>query len=510
MEELGNLLQGFAVAMTWHNVMFMFIGILLGVLIGVLPGLGGANGVAILLPLTFSMSPTSAIIMLSCIYWGALFGGAITSVLFNIPGEPWSVATTFDGHPMAKQGRAGEALTTAFTSSFVGALIAVIVITFLAPLVARFALRFGPAEFFAVQLLTFCSFIGLGRGSPAKTIASMMLGFALAAVGLDIVTGQLRMTFGTTELLRGFDFLIAVIGLFGIGEILLTMEEGLAFKGVQAKINPRVVLQTWAKLPKYWLTALRGTLIGCWLGITPGGATPASFMSYGIAKRFSRDGDKFGTGQMEGVVAPETAAHAAGTSALLPMLTLGIPGSPTAAVLLGGLLIWGLQPGPLLFVEQKDFVWGLIASMYLGNIVGLIIVLTTVPWWAAILRVPFSIIAPIIVVACAVGAYTVHNALLDVALMLVFGVVGYLFKKLDYPLAPLVLALVLGDMAEAAFRQSMLMSQGSLSIFWANGLVASIFGLAMFMLFWPAISPLLRRLRPRRQGDTPENDVPTK
>jgi len=496
-EEINNLMHGFAVALTWHNVMFMFVGILLGVLIGVLPGLGGANGVAILLPLTFSMSPTSAIIMLSCIYWGALFGGAITSILFNIPGEPWSVATTFDGHPMAQQGRAGEALTTAFTSSFVGALIAVIVITFLAPLVAKFALEFGPPEFFAVQLLTFCSFVGLGRGSPAKTIASMMLGFALAAVGLDTVTGTLRMTFGTGELLRGFDFLIAVIGLFGIGEILLTMEEGLEFKGVRAKINPRVVFQTWAQLPKYWLTAIRGTVIGCWMGITPGGATPASFMSYGIAKRFSKDGEKFGTGQMEGVVAPETAAHAAGTSALLPMLTLGIPGSPTAAVLLGGLLIWGLQPGPLLFVEQKDFVWGLIASMYLGNIVGLIVVLTTVPWWAAILRVPFSIIAPIIVVICAVGAYTVHNALLDVSIMLVFGVVGYAFKKLNYPLAPLVLALVLGDLAESSFRQSMLMSQGELSIFWDNGLVGGIIGLALFMLFWPLIAKLFIK---RREG----------
>jgi len=494
-EEINNLMHGFTVALTWHNVLFMFVGILLGVLIGVLPGLGGANGVAILLPLTFSMSPTSAIIMLSCIYWGALFGGAITSILFNIPGEPWSVATTFDGFPMAQQGRAGEALTTAFTSSFIGALIAVIVITFLAPLVAKFALQFGPAEFFAVQLLTFCSFVGLGRGSPAKTIASMMLGFALAAVGLDTVTGTLRMTFGTAQLLRGFDFLIAVIGLFGIGEILLTMEEGLAFKGVRAKINPRVVFQTWAQLPKYWLTAIRGTVIGCWMGITPGGATPASFMSYGIAKRFSKTGDKFGTGEMEGVMAPETAAHAAGTSALLPMLTLGIPGSPTAAVLLGGLLIWGLQPGPLLFVEQKDFVWGLIASMYLGNIVGLIVVLTTVPWWAAILSVPFSIIAPIIIVVCAVGSYTVHNALLDVTVMLVFGVVGYAFKKLNYPIAPMVLALVLGDLAESSFRQSMLLSQGDLSIFWSNGLVGGICGLALFLLFWPLIAKLFVKRR---------------
>jgi putative tricarboxylic transport membrane protein len=313
------------------------------------------------------------------------------------------------------------------------------------------------------------------------------------------VTGQLRMTYGFTDLLKGFDFLIAVIGLFGIGEILLTMEEGLAFKGQSARIDPKVVLQTWARLPRYWLTFLRSTAIGCWMGITPGGATPASFMSYGLAKRFSPRGHLFGTGTIEGVVAPETAAHAAGTSALLPMLTLGIPGSPTAAVLLGGLLIWGLQPGPLLFIEQKDFVWGLIASMYLGNIAGLIVVLTTVPFWAAILRIPFSIIAPVIVVICAIGAYTVHNAPLDMSFMLVFGVIGYLFKKLGYPLAPLVLALVLGDMAESSFRQAMLLSQGSVTIFWSNWLVGSISGLAMLMLFWPLLARLFGFVRGPRE-----------
>ena len=495
MDDLANLVHGFSVALTLANFGYMLVGLTLGVLIGVLPGLGGANGIAILLPLTFSMNPTSAIIMLSCIYWGALFGGAITSILFNIPGEPWSVATTFDGHPMAQQGRAAQALTGAFTSSFVGALCAVLLITFLAPLLARFALKFGPAEFFAVQLLTFCSFVGMSKEPPAKVIASMMLGFALAAVGLDSVTGTLRMTFGFPELLKGFDFLIAVIGLFGIGEILLTMEEGLAFKGQSAKINPAVVWQTWKTLPRYWLTFLRSTAVGCWMGITPGGATPASFMSYGMAQRMSRDPLSFGKGNIEGVVAPETAAHAAGTSALLPMLTLGIPGSPTAAVLLGGLLIWGLQPGPMLFVEQKDFVWGLIASMYLGNVVGLLVVLTTVPFWAAILRIPFSVIAPVIIVICAIGAYTVHNAMFDVWLMLVFGVLGYLFKKLKYPLAPLVLALVLGDMAEASFRQAMLLSQGSLAIFWSNPLVAGIAGLAIVMLAWPLLGIARARLR---------------
>jgi putative tricarboxylic transport membrane protein len=494
--DIANLFHGFAVVLQPFNILLMVVGIVLGVIIGVLPGLGGANGVAILLPLTFSMSPTSAIIMLSCIYWGALFGGAITSVLFNIPGEPWSVATTFDGYPMAQKGRAGEALTAAFTSSFVGALFAVIMITLVAPLVASFALRFGPPEIFSVYFLAFCSFVGLSKEPPFKTLASMMIGFGLGAVGLDQMTGQLRLTFGQEQLLSGFDFLIAVIGLFGIGEILLTMEEGLNFRGNTAAINPKVVLQTWAELPRYWVTSLRSCLIGCWMGISPAGATPASFMSYGVAKRVARNGHLFGTGVIEGVVAPETAAHAAGTSALLPMLSLGVPGSPTAAVLLGGLLIWGLQPGPLLFVEQKEFVWGLIASMYLGNVFGLMIVLTCVPLFAAILRVPFSIIGPIILVMCAIGAYTVHNNTFDVVMMLVFGVAGYVLKKTNYPLAPMVLAIVLGDKAEESFRQSLLASQGSLTIFWSNGLVGSIMALGLIALFWPVIQPLFSRKRP--------------
>jgi putative tricarboxylic transport membrane protein len=495
MDEITSLMHGFSVALTPYNLGLMFVGVILGVLIGVLPGLGGANGVAILLPLTFTMNPTSAIIMLSCIYWGALFGGAITSILFNIPGEPWSVATTFDGYPMAQRGRAGEALTAAFTSSFIGALVAVLMITFLAPTVAKFALQFGPKEFFAVYLLTFCSFVGMTKAPPFKTICAMMLGFALAAVGLDTVTGQLRLTFGHMELLKGFDFLIAVIGLFGIGEILLTLEEGLAFKGTEGKINAKIVIETWKKLPQYWKTMIRSSAIGCWMGITPGGATPASFMGYGVAKNMSPNGKNFGNGELEGVIAPEVAAHAAGTSALLPMLTLGIPGSPTAAVLLGGLLVWGLQPGPLLFTEQKDFVWGLIASMYLGNIVGLIVVLTTVPLFAAILRVPFSIVAPVILVICAIGAYTVHSSMFDVWLMLIFGVMGYVFKKLDYPLAPLVLALVLGDRAEDAFRQAMLGAGGDLTTFFSNGLVGSITALALAMLFWAPLRSLINKIR---------------
>jgi putative tricarboxylic transport membrane protein len=493
-----NLFLGFSVAITPFNLVIAVVGVLLGTVIGVLPGLGGANGVAILLPLTFTMPPTSAIILLTSIYWGALFGGAITSVLFNIPGEPWSVATTFDGYPMARDGQGGQALTAAFTSSFVGAFFSIVLITFFAPLLAELALKFGPPEFFAIQLLTFSSFIGLGGGNPLKSLVSIILGFILASVGLDIVTGQLRLTFGVTDLMKGFDFVVAVIGLFGIGEILLSVEEGLRFRGARTGMNLKVVLETWKILPRYARTFVRGSVIGFWMGFKPGGATPASFMSYAFAKRFSRHPERFGKGELEGIVAPETAAHAAGVAAMLPMLTLGIPGSPTAAVMLGGLIIWGLQPGPLLFTERPEFVWGLIASMYTGNIIGVLIVLLFVPLFAAILRVPFAILTPMIVVVCAIGAYAVHSSLIDMWYMLIFGVVGYVFKKLDYPLAPLVLALVLGDLAENALRQSLIMSQGSIGIFVTRPIAGVITALAVFLFALPVLTPWWQRWREAR------------
>jgi putative tricarboxylic transport membrane protein len=492
---IENILLGFQVAITPFNLAVAGVGILLGTIIGVLPGLGGANGVAILLPVTFTMPPTSAIILLTSIYWGALFGGAITSVLFNIPGEPWSVATTFDGYPLARQGEGGQALTAAFTSSFIGAFFSILLITFFAPLLAEIALRFGPPEFFAIQLLTFSSFIGLGGGNPLKSLVAILIGFILASVGLDIVTGQLRLTFGFTGLMKGFDFIIAVIGLFGIGEILLSVEEGLRFSGTKTGMNLRVVFDTWKILPRFWRTFLRGSFIGFWMGFKPGGATPASFMSYAFAKRFSKNPDKFGKGEIEGVVAPETAAHAAGVAAILPMITLGIPGSPTAAVMLGGLIVWGLQPGPLLFTEKPDFVWGLIASMYTGNIIGVLMVLAFVPFFAAILRIPFAILTPLIIVVCAIGSYAVHHSMLDIWYMLIFGVVGYVFKKLDYPLAPLVLALVLGDLAESALRQSLIISQGSMAIFFNRPIAGAINALALFFFVLPVITPWWRKLR---------------
>jgi TctA family transporter len=423
-------------------------------------------------------------------YWGALFGGSVTSILFNIPGEPSSVATTFDGYPMARDGHPSTALATAYGSAAFGALVGVMLITVSASWVAEAALAFGPAEYFAVYLLAFASFIGMGGSPPVKTLVSLMIGFALAAIGIDTVSGAVRLTFGVDELVRGVSFVVAVMGLFGIGELLLAVEEDMHAKAVSSKVEWGEVFRTVVRLPRYWAALLRSAAIGCWMGITPGGPTAASFMSYGIAKRFSPRRANFGKGEPEGIIAPETADHSAGTSALLPMLALGIPGSATAAVMMGGLMIWGLNPGPMLFVEQKDFVWGLIASMYLGNIVAVILVLLTVPIFAALMRVPFYIIAPLIFIVCAVGAYSVANSFLDILLMMGFGILGYLFKKLEYPVAPLVLAIVIGDKAEDAFRQSMLISKGSLGIFFSNRLVTTLVLLAVGLILLPLITKL--------------------
>ena len=493
MENLDALLHGFTIALSWQHLVLMVVGVLLGILVGVLPGLGAPNGVSLLLPLTFGMTPVSAIILLSSMYWGALFGGSVTSILFNIPGEPSSVATTFDGYPMARDGRPSTALATAFGSAAFGALVGVVLITVLASWVAQAALAFGPPEYFAVYFLAFASFIGMGGAPPMKTLVSLAIGFAIAAIGIDTVSGSVRLNFGVDELVKGVSFVVAVMGLFGIGELLLAVEEEIHAKAVSSKVEWGEVFRAVAGLPRHWVALLRSAAVGCWMGITPGGPTAASFMSYGLAKRFSPRRANFGKGEPEGIIAPETADHAAGTSALLPMLSLGIPGSATAAVMMGGLMIWGLNPGPTLFLEQKDFVWGLIASMYLGNIVAVVLVLLTVPIFAALMRVPFFIIAPLIFIICVVGAYSVSNSYLDVMLMMGFGVVGYLFKKLDYPIAPLVLAIVIGDKAEDAFRQSMLMSKGSMGIFFANTLVTTLVLIGIVLLVLPLIMGLMGR-----------------
>jgi putative tricarboxylic transport membrane protein len=492
LEQIQYLMTGFETTLSLYHIALMAGGVLLGILVGVLPGLGAPNGVTLLLPLTFTMEPVSAIILLSSMYWGALFGGSTTSILFNIPGEPSSVATTFDGYPMARNGRAAEALSTAFLSAGFGAMVGVMVVTLIANAIADFALKFGPAEFFAVYLLTFCSYLVSG-GSPLKTLASLCIGLILAAVGMDTVSGEVRLTFGTDTLISGVSFLAAVVGLFGIGELLVTVEEGLRFEGLHARVTWRTVWESAKKLPSHGVTLIRSTLVGCWMGITPGGPTAASFMSYGLAKRFSKFRAGFGKGEPDGVVAPETADHSAGVSALLPMLALGVPGSATAAVMMGGLMIWGLQPGPMLFIEKPEFVWGLISSMYVANIVAVVLVLATIPLFSSILRLPFAVIGPLIIVICLIGAYTIGGKMSDVYIALAFGVVGYVFKKLDYPIAPLILAMVLGDKTEDAFRQSMLLSDGSLAVFFSNGLVGTIFTAALLLLSWGLVGRLFKK-----------------
>jgi putative tricarboxylic transport membrane protein len=492
-ENLPLLMNGFALVVSPYNIMLMMVGVFLGILVGVLPGLGAPNGVTLLMPLTFGMNPVSAIILLTSMYWGALYGGSTTSILFNIPGEPSSVATTFDGHPMAKAGRASEALTTAFLSSGFGALFGVVMVTILSSWATRFALRFSPIEYFTVFMLAFGSFVAFGGGSPIKTIVSIGLGFAWAGIGMDTVSGSMRLTYGIIDLSRGISLLVVVIGTYGIAELCQTMQEPVGtVEPVASKLNPREVIKAALAMPRYWIALLRSACIGVWMGITPGGPTASTFMSYGIGRRFSKAGARFGTGEPEGLVSSEVSDQAAGTTAMLPMLALGLPSSATAAVLLGGLMIWGLTPGPSLFAERPDFVWGLIASMYVSNVVCVIMVLLTVPLFAAILRAPFTIIGPLIVVVCLVGAWTVGSAPIDLWMMLAFGAVGYFMTRLHYPVAPLVLAMVLGDRTEDAFRQSMILSHGSLSVFWSNPLAGTIITVALFCFAVPGLTALWR------------------
>lgn len=489
MELFGDLLTGFSVAFSGTNLLIALIGIVLGMVIGVLPGLGAANGIAILLPVTFTMAPSSAVIFLAAIYYAACFAGSITSILFNIPGEPWSVATTFDGHPMAKKGRTTQALIAAFTASLVGGMLAVVLLTLFAPPLAEFALQFGPPEYFAVMFLAFGTFTGLGGSSVLKTVVAILLGLTLSTIGLDIISGRPRLIFGgISGFYHGIEFIVAAIGLFGIGDILASAEEGLEYKAVHVRIPFREILLTFREFRPHFWTAVRSGLIGFFLGILPAaGATPASFINYALTKRFAKNPKEFGEGAIAGVIAPEAANNGAATGAFLPMITLGVPGSPTTAVILAGLLIWGLQPGPLLFVEHKDFVWGLIASVYIGNIFAVLLCLFASPLFAAIMRVPYAILTPLIVLFCTIGAYSVNSSFFDVWVMLIFGVIGYICKKLDYPLAPLVLALVLGDMTEKSLRQSLIMSHGSFLIFFQRPIAGVCMGLAIFLFLFPLL-----------------------
>ena len=507
MEIIQHLLDGFLVALQPMNLFLVIIGCAVGLFIGAMPGLGSVNGVAILLPVTFIVPPTSAIIFLAAIYYGAMYGGAISSIMLGIPGASTAVATTFDGRPLAIKGMADKALVAAAVASFAGGTISVILFTGFAPPLAHVALSFGAPEEFALMMLAFGTFIGLGGDDIPKTLFSIAIGLVMSAVGLDILSGEPRLIFGDIPgFFHGINFLVLAIGIYGIGEILWTIESSRGEVAVsQAVVSVRRILDTLRELVKSIKTIFMGSLIGYFVGLLPAaGATPGSIMAYGVAKTMSKNPDSYGKGNLDGVVAPESANNAASTGSMLPMLTLGIPGSPTTAILLGGMVIWGLEPGPRLFVDQTEFVWGLIASLYVANFFSILLNIAFIPIFIWVLKLPFSILAPVIFVLCIVGGYAPTQDMHDVWLMLLFGVVGYLMRKLDYPMAPMVLAIVLGPLAESSMRQSLLQSHGSMMVFFERPISGPIMGIAVLLFLLPALKTVKRVLAARRHAGTDE------
>lgn len=485
---LGLLGAGLLEALQPLNLTMIIIGCTVGLLVGAMPGLGSVNGVAILLPITFLVPPTSAIIFLAAIYYGAMYGGAISSITLGIPGASTAVATVFDGRPLAQAGKADKALVAAAVASFIGGTISVVLFTLFAPPLASFALKFGPPEEFALMLLAFATFIGLGGDDIPKTIFSILIGLVLATIGLDIISGKPRLIFGDISgFMHGINFLVLAIGIYGIGEMLWTLETSQGKVTVhKVKMSFSSLVSNLKEVKSYIGTTSLGSVLGYFVGTLPAaGATPASLMSYGLAKTFSKDSDSFGKGNVAGVAAPEAANNAASTGSMLPMITLGIPGSPTTAILLGGMIIWGLRPGPLLFTEHPDFVWGLIGSLYIANFATLIINLAFIPVFVKVLTMPFTILAPVIYILCVVGGFAPTQTMHDVWLMFIFGIVGYFLRKLNYPVAPAVLAIVLGPLAERSLRQSLLASHGDITTFVTRPISGACVFLALLLIAYP-------------------------
>ena len=485
MDALQYWIQGFSVALLPMNLLYAFIGCILGTLIGVLPGLGPAAGTAILIPVTFSLDPIGAIIMLAAIYYGAMYGGTITSVLVNVPGEAASVVTCLDGYQMAKQGRAGPALGIAAIGSFVGGTFATFALMVVSLPLANFALRFGPPEVFALLVVGLSLVTGLSGRSLLAALVMTLFGLMLSMIGMDPVRGAPRFTFGIPPLYDGVGFIPVVMGLFGVGEILLSME---------APVLEILKTKFTDLLPKReeWRVSAgaigRGTVIGFFLGLIPGiGAIIPTFLAYVVEKKVSKHPEKFGTGVIEGVASPETANNSYANGAMVPLLTLGIPGSPTLAVIMGAFIIHGLTPGPFLFKERPDVVWGLIASLYLGNVILLVLNLPLVGFWAKLLEIRYQFLYPGILLFCILGSYSLNQSVFDVGVMIAFGILGYIFRKIDWPLAPTVLALILGPMMERALRTSLEMSAGDLSILVTRPISAVLLAIAAIVLLSPAV-----------------------
>ncbi|HTO99287.1 MAG TPA: tripartite tricarboxylate transporter permease [Myxococcales bacterium] len=494
---LHDLSYGLSVAAHPFNLLAGALGVIVGTTIGVIPALGPTQGAALLLPIVFRLPPSTGLIFLSGLYMGAIYGGSVTSILFNIPGTPMSVASAFDGYPMALKGKGARALAGSALSAFIAGTTCVVLFTFFARPLAEYALTWGPPEYFSVMVLAYAALAGLEGGSLVKSSVSVLTGLILTTIGVDIITGMPRITFGSTDLLAGVKFLVVVVGMFGVGELLRAAEENIMSKSaLKAKVRLADIVGALKEMGGYWKTFLRSTLLGFWIGVLPGtGATPASFVGYGLAKRFSKHPEKFGTGDLEGVVAPESAAASAEVGSLLPLVTLGIPGSPTAAVILGALMIWGLQPGPLLMLDHPEIVWGFIASMYIAAMLSMILNMFAIPLWTQILKIPFTVQVPLIVFLCYIGGYTENNTLFTMWMVLLFGVIGFLFKKFGYPLSPLVVAIVLGDDTESSFRRSLIMSSGDPSVFFTRPVSLFLLLLALALFLFPLVSPAMKRFR---------------
>jgi len=486
LEALSDLLLGLSVALTPANLFWCFVGVFLGTIVGVLPGLGSPATIAMLLPLTFRLDPTTAMIMLAGIYYGSKYGGSTTSILLNVPGESASVVTCLDGYQMARQGRAGPALGIAAISSFIAGTVGVLGLMLIAPPVARFAVRFGPPEYFALMCLGLAMVVFLAGKSMIKGLIATLFGIWLAGVGTDIFTAESRFTFGMMELLDGIDFIVVSIGVFAVAEVLVNLESQAGAELFKVPKGLRNLLPSLQDLKDSRFAFVNGSVVGFFIGVLPGaGSTIASFLSYGVEKAFSRHPEKFGTGAVEGVAAPEAANNSETGGALVPLLTLGIPGSATTAMLLAALILWGFRPGPLLIQENPVLFWGLVASMYVGNIMLLILNLPLVPLFAQILRLPYFVLAPAILGISIVGVYSVSQSLFDVWMLGVFGLLGFLMRKLDFPAAPLVLGLVLGDRLEQSLRQALMMSQGHLSILVMRPMSAGLLLLTVVILLMP-------------------------
>ena len=474
------LFHGFVVAFSWQNLFWALVGCLIGTLVGVLPGIGPASGIAILLPMTTVLPPTSAIIMMAAIYYGAMYGGSTTAIVVNIPGEASSVATAIDGYEMAKQGRAGPALAISAISSFFAGTLSLFGLTFFAPMLANFAVIFGPPEYFALMFMGLSLIISLSGRALLKGVISMALGLMAALIGQDPLTGAARLTFGSSQMNAGVDFISVIVGLFAISEVMVNVEQKVTAIST-TKIGS--LMPTWADMKQCTGTMFRCTAVGFFLGLLPGCApSVTAFVAYDLEKRVAKDPDRFGRGAIEGVAAPEGANNATSTAGFVPLFSFGLPVAPSMAVLLGGLMMYGLQPGPMLFKQNPDFVWAVIASMYIGNVMLLVLNLPLVGMWAKICVIPFYILGPLIVYFSVLGTYSIRFVALDVWIMIIFGVAGYFMRKLGFPIAPMILATILAPMLETSLGQSLLISQGSPLIFFTHPIAAVFMGLAFLSI----------------------------